>query len=268
MDASIGGPDAGSDGAVEACNDGTGDADCCTQGVASGEPCSVADLQCWTRCSPQNSRSQFVCSDGNWLAGKGLFPCGAGSDVPATAFVDGLYELRIDRVWNGDAKNIDLPTPPLEESSYAPDKTGYLYRLKVENSRALVTLADVSSLPTAATEPVRATFKEMLGERLMYDLPDAFAGGRFVVWATADGLQGEYTTYGSGVPIATSQRGPIVSAMMCTPGRQSTPGQPGDPCPQNNPICSPPLLMAVTTCGPDGQWKTVHGADCDCVPSN
>jgi len=39
---------------------------------------------------------------------------------------------------------------------------------------------------------------------------DTFAGGRFVVWAADVGLQAELTIYGSGVPIVSSERGPLV----------------------------------------------------------
>lgn len=44
---------------------------------------------------------------------------------------------------------------------------------------------------------------------LWYDL-DWFGGGRFVVWSSAEGLQGELTAYGSGMPILFSHRGRLV----------------------------------------------------------
>ena len=41
---------------------------------------------------------------------------------------------------------------------------------------------------------------------------------------------------------------------------------PGDPCPQDNPVCLPPAKGAVTTCGDDGMWLTSKGLACDCIP--
>jgi hypothetical protein len=38
-----------------------------------------------------------------------------------------------------------------------------------------------------------------------------FAGGRFVVWSSDGGFEAEYTVYGSGVPIISSERGPLVA---------------------------------------------------------
>jgi hypothetical protein len=54
-------------------------------------------------------------------------------------------------------------------------------------------------------------------------------------------------------------------AMAAVAGQQSVPGMPGDPCPQNNPMCLPPAMGAVTSCGPNGQWLTATGTACDCI---
>src|SRR3989339_328335 len=46
--------------------------------------------------------------------------------------------------------------------------------------------------------------------RREYDLTTGtFAGGRFIVWPGAAGLQAELTIYGSGVPIISSERGAL-----------------------------------------------------------
>ena len=46
--------------------------------------------------------------------------------------------------------------------------------------------------------------------RLVYDLSEGtFADGRFTVWSTKGGLQGEVTIYGSGRPIVRSERGTL-----------------------------------------------------------
>jgi hypothetical protein len=45
---------------------------------------------------------------------------------------------------------------------------------------------------------------------LRYELTEgAFAGGRFVIGSVASGLEAELTLYGSGVPIASSERGAL-----------------------------------------------------------
>lgn len=53
----------------------------CPARVTSGASCGAGDDQCWTMCT-NDLRSQFVCSGGQWLAGKGLFPCGTVDSGP------------------------------------------------------------------------------------------------------------------------------------------------------------------------------------------
>lgn len=48
----------------------------CPSNIAGNAPCDGRIEQCWTACT-QGFRGQYVCSDGTWLAGHGLFPCGA-----------------------------------------------------------------------------------------------------------------------------------------------------------------------------------------------
>ncbi|HVZ74564.1 MAG TPA: hypothetical protein VHJ20_19415 [Polyangia bacterium] len=60
-----------------ACDDGTGNVDCCPAGVSEGSTCDAVDAQCFTRCS-NGLRGHLVCdSGGKWVAGLGLFPCSA-----------------------------------------------------------------------------------------------------------------------------------------------------------------------------------------------
>ena len=47
----------------------------CPSSVSGNQPCNGTVGQCWTPCV-NGTRGQFVCSDGTWLAGHGLFPCG------------------------------------------------------------------------------------------------------------------------------------------------------------------------------------------------
>ena len=66
---------------TEACNDGTGAADCCPSSTIVGGSCSSGISTCYSRCafaedsSRQGSRGEFSCPSGTWLAGHGLFPC-------------------------------------------------------------------------------------------------------------------------------------------------------------------------------------------------
>jgi len=75
-----------------ACNDGTGDADCCPESATSGASCN-SDTPCWTRCS-SGLGGEMSCSGGIWSAGHGLFPCGppardAGLSGPAACVAAG-----------------------------------------------------------------------------------------------------------------------------------------------------------------------------------
>ena len=65
---------------VGACNDGTGAMDCCG-GVTAGATCTQGDPTCWTPCmfgvgdAQTGTRYDLYCSNGQWLAGKGVFMC-------------------------------------------------------------------------------------------------------------------------------------------------------------------------------------------------
>jgi hypothetical protein len=46
------------------------------------------------------------------------------------------------------------------------------------------------------------------GNSLKYELNEGlFAGGRIIIWSENDDFKGEFTIYGSGVPIIKSLRG-------------------------------------------------------------
>jgi hypothetical protein len=59
----------------------------CPIGVAGNDPCDGTIAQCWTACV-SGSRGQFVCSEGTWVAGQGLFPCGQGNGSGGSAGAD------------------------------------------------------------------------------------------------------------------------------------------------------------------------------------
>jgi hypothetical protein len=70
----------GSGGTTGTAGAGTMGGDC-PAGVQGNASCDGRIEQCWTQCT-QGFRGQFVCSDGTWLAGHGLFPCGADAGTP------------------------------------------------------------------------------------------------------------------------------------------------------------------------------------------
>jgi hypothetical protein len=65
----------------------------------------------------------------------------------------------------------------------------------------------------------------------------------------------------------------VTSGQKCDPGpapmdpmrqTKSTPHSANDPCPQNAMGCPYPMYTAITTCMPDGVWKS----ECACVPTS
>jgi hypothetical protein len=87
-------------GFTVACDDGTGNTDCCPESATPGSGCSTEDAHCWTPCLNE-VRGQRVCSGGEWVSGKGVVSCSAdggatpeigcddGSKEPLHAIVDG-----------------------------------------------------------------------------------------------------------------------------------------------------------------------------------
>lgn len=116
-------------------------------------------------------------------------------------FADGSWTLRVDRRYQADENSSTLPTDSLAEESYQAT-TAHDYSVSVSE--------DVSRV-TIGTEPWVGELTSDEASSLTFNLTDGtFAGGRFVVWSTAQGLQAELTLYGSGVPIAQSERGSLV----------------------------------------------------------
>jgi hypothetical protein len=116
--------------------------------------------------------------------------------------IDGAWELRVDRAWNGADGNIAVPSDQFTEADYQPVSPGSTYPIEVRDQAARV------SVGSAPLNGSRTTETE---ESVVYDLSEGtFAGGRFVVWADNQGLQAELTIYGSGRPIVKSERGNLV----------------------------------------------------------
>ena len=119
------------------------------------------------------------------------------------ALTDGEWVFTVDRRWRGDVASIPRPGVPLFEEDYAPVSDGSTYATRVSSAGQAIAIGDM---------PLRGARSAVTTEgQLSYELTQgAFAGGRFLVWAGESGLQGELTLYGSGVPIASSERGALI----------------------------------------------------------
>jgi len=122
-----------------------------------------------------------------------------------TSFVAGSWDLRVDRAWSGVAGNVQFPSDPLDESAYEAVVGGPTHRVVVSDGGRQVVIGKtpLQGQRTRATDSV-------VEYSLSADTFEAPAGGRFVVWRSTDGLQGELTFYGSGRPIVKSERGSMV----------------------------------------------------------
>jgi hypothetical protein len=124
--------------------------------------------------------------------------CGAAS----ASFDSGAWRLQVDRRWNGEPTSVGSPESELAESDYHSVSDAAAHDLLVSNFLREVSIGTAPWLGAIA-KGTRGT--------LRYELTTgAFAGGRFVVWSNARGLEAELTLYGSGVPIASSERGRLV----------------------------------------------------------
>lgn len=117
------------------------------------------------------------------------------------ALADGTYELRVDREWMGD----DPATPDAElaEKDYAPVDAGVVYAVVFSKDTARVAIGD---------GPLVGMRGAHTATRVEYALDvGTFAGGRFVLRETRAGVDAELTIFGSGRPVAKSERGPLLS---------------------------------------------------------
>lgn len=132
-----------------------------------------------------------------------------GGDIPnddtihsPVVLTDARWELRVDREWQEFSGNVELPSDQLTESAYQPVYPGPVYPVVFSDGCKDVSIGDT---------PIEGHLTTTGDERSNYDLADGtFAGGRFVVWSTSDGLRAEFTLYGSGRPIVMSERGDLV----------------------------------------------------------
>jgi hypothetical protein len=59
-----------------ACNDGSGESDCCSPGVDFGTPCKAGSASCFTPCTPDGWRTVLFCNQGALVP-----PPGAGTQL-------------------------------------------------------------------------------------------------------------------------------------------------------------------------------------------
>jgi hypothetical protein len=122
----------------------------------------------------------------------------AASDA---GFSDGAWQLQVDRHWNRDLPGV-FPEMALDEDNYEPVTGATSYDVLVSDgwhSVSIGTAAWLGELSAGASST------------LHYELTKGtFAGGRFLVWVTPNGLEAELTIYGSGVPIISSERGRLI----------------------------------------------------------
>ena len=127
-----------------------------------------------------------------------------GSSPSLAALLDGAWDLTVDRAWDGTSGNIQQPTDPLTEADYQPvgKPTTYHVVFTLQTTRVAV-----------GTMPMRGMRTQSSAASMTWDLSEnTFAGGRFEVWPGAKDLQAELTIYGSGKPIATSERGALTAS--------------------------------------------------------
>ncbi len=139
-----------------------------------------------------------------------IVSCGGKSPNPAqpstptlTSFTTGTWNLKVDHAWDRKSDAPQFPSDTIADSAYKAVAGGPVYQVVASAGGRQVTIAGtVQARRVKATDTV-----------VQYDVyQGAFAGGRFVVRSSSEGLQAEFTIYGSGVPIARSERGLLVPA--------------------------------------------------------
>jgi len=113
-----------------------------------------------------------------------------------SAGIEGTWTLHVDRSWT-TPDGVTEPSQALDEADYHA-VTGPDYAVVIT-----ATVVEVGEVPMEGARGAD------VGVRAHFDLDGGtFAGGRFEVWDDG-GLQAELTLFGSGVPIASSERGAL-----------------------------------------------------------
>ncbi len=133
--------------------------------------------------------------------------------------VDGVWGVRIDRM--GGSEDPEEAFGVLPEARYQPIENGPTYRVVISEQGSRASVEGTRGTTQVAVRGKRTSTTD---EQAWYELTDAFAGGRFVVWQSTTGLQGELTVYGSGRPIISSERGALIrdTSVSSSPATSST----------------------------------------------
>jgi hypothetical protein len=108
--------------------------------------------------------------------------------------------LEVDRI--SEHPDVPMPFHRLDETDYEAVENGASYRVSFSED-----MTTISIMP----DSVSGILAENKEEYMAYDLNSGlFAGGRFLVWIVDGRFSGEYTIYGSGFPIISSERGSLV----------------------------------------------------------
>jgi hypothetical protein len=117
----------------------------------------------------------------------------------------GIWYLRVDRTWDGSG-NPGFPWLLLAESTYSHISNGPTYRVVISGKREQgyeISIGDT---------PIKGYQQPTYALQYVFELRDGtFAGGRFLIMHGKNGLEGELTIYGSGLPITKSERGALTS---------------------------------------------------------
>ncbi len=115
---------------------------------------------------------------------------------------DGDYTLKVS--FEADDPKVQFPRDVIRDEAYKPQKNGSTLKLRISEQGKKITIAgDAGTL-------VKQTATE-----LIYDLPEGGtvkAGAQLCLKMTADGIIGTYTTFGSGFPVLSSERGSVTPA--------------------------------------------------------
>jgi len=122
-------------------------------------------------------------------------------------FADGKWVFRVDRAILVERLGLNRHSEAVDESEYRPISKGSTYPILVSDHAKRV---EIDGKKRTAVHPPMKGLRSSPMEPVVYKLDEGtFSGGRFVVWSGTNGLQGELTIYGSGVPLISSERGAI-----------------------------------------------------------
>jgi hypothetical protein len=116
---------------------------------------------------------------------------------------DGDYTLKVS--FEADDPQVQVPGDAIRDEAYKPQKDGSTLKLRISEQGKKITLAGDSG-----------TLEKQTATELIYDLPkggSAKAGAQLSLIMTADGIVGTYTVFGSGLPVLSSVRGAVTSAV-------------------------------------------------------